>query len=159
MRWLPLLLSLALPFGSFAAKKPASADKFNDFHSKSLASAPLKLADSSYRKLTASPRDYSIAVLLTAMDPRFGCRLCQEFQPEWDILAKSWVKGDKNGDSRLILGTLDFSDGRDTFMSVCTPCGRPLPNRKLTRPVAGPLHGACPAVLPPNYRPSRRSFG
>lgn len=125
MRWLPLLLSLALPFGSFAAKKPASADKFNDYHTKSLASTPLKLADSSYRKLTASPREYSIAVLLTAMDSRFGCRLCQEFQPEWDILAKSWVKGDKNGDSRLIFGTLDFADGRDTFMSVCRSRGYP----------------------------------
>lgn len=118
MRWLPFLLSLALPLGSLAAKKSSSVDKFNEFHAKSLASAPVKLADTSYRKLTAAPRDYSVAVLLTAMDTRFGCTLCREFQPEWELLSKSWVKGDRKGESRLLFGTLDFSDGRETFVSM-----------------------------------------
>ncbi|KAK8049369.1 Dolichyl-diphosphooligosaccharide-protein glycosyltransferase subunit 3 [Apiospora phragmitis] len=119
MRWLPLFLSLALPFGTLAAKKPASpADTFNDFHTKAISTTPVKLADKSYKKLTASPRDYSVAVLLTAMDARFGCQLCREFQPEWDLLAKSWLRGDKNAESRIIFSTLDFSDGRDTFISL-----------------------------------------
>ncbi|KAK7951639.1 uncharacterized protein PG986_007367 [Apiospora aurea] len=119
MRWLPLFISLALPFGTLAAKKPSSpADTFNDFHTKAISTTPVKLADSSYKKLTASPRDYSVTVLLTAMDARFGCQLCREFQPEWDLLAKSWLKGDKNAESRIIFSTLDFSDGRDTFISL-----------------------------------------
>ncbi|KAI0008103.1 hypothetical protein F4779DRAFT_467096 [Xylariaceae sp. FL0662B] len=118
MRWLPLLLSLALPFGSLAAKKSSSTDRFDDFHGKAQASSPLKLADSSYKKLTSIPRDYSVAVLLTALDARFGCQLCSEFQPEWDVLGKSWIRGDKNGESRLIFGTLDFANGRDTFLSL-----------------------------------------
>ncbi|KAK8089274.1 magnesium transporter protein 1 [Apiospora hydei] len=119
MRWLPLFISLALPFGTLAAKKPSSpADTFNDFHTKAISTTPVKLADSSYKKLTASPRDYSVTVLLTAMDARFGCQLCREFQPEWDLLAKSWLKGDRNAESRIIFSTLDFSDGRDTFISV-----------------------------------------
>lgn len=118
MRWFPLLLSFALPFGSLAAKKSSTADRFSEFHAKSQASSPLKLADSSYKKLTSAPRDYSVAVLLTALDARFGCQLCTDFQPEWDVLGKSWAKGDKNGVSRLIFGTLDFSNGRDTFISV-----------------------------------------
>ncbi|KAH9892241.1 hypothetical protein F4778DRAFT_784607 [Xylariomycetidae sp. FL2044] len=117
MRWLPILFSLALPFGSFAAKKSSSTDRFQDFHTKAAAS-PLKLADSSYKKLTSAPRDYSVAVLLTALDSRYGCQLCGEFQPEWDVLAHSWLKGDKNAESRLLFGTLDFSDGRETFMSL-----------------------------------------
>lgn len=118
MRWLPLLLSFALPLGSFAAKNPSTVDRFSEFHTKAQASSPLKLADASYKKLTSAPRDYSVAVLLTALDARFGCQLCTEFQPEWDVLARSWTKGDKNGESRLIFGTLDFSNGRDTFISV-----------------------------------------
>ncbi|KAH8671149.1 hypothetical protein BX600DRAFT_458429 [Xylariales sp. PMI_506] len=52
------------------------------------------------------------------MDSRFGCTLCREFQPEWELLAKSWTKGDKKGESRLIFGTLDFNDGRETFVSL-----------------------------------------
>lgn len=113
-----LILSL-LPAAALAAKQPA-VDKFNQFHTKALASTPLKLDDSVYPKLTAAPRDYSVIVLLTAMEPRFGCALCREFQPEWDLLSSSWTKGDKKGDSRLVFGTLDFVDGKNTFQSVST---------------------------------------
>lgn len=120
MRWLPILLSLALPFGSSAAKKSASVDRFEQFHSKAVSSSygPVKLDDKAYKELTSAPRDYTTAVLLTAMGSRFGCQLCREFQPEWELLAKSWTKGDKKGNSRLVFGTLDFADGRDTFVSV-----------------------------------------
>lgn len=106
-----------LPLAALGAKKPA-ADKFERFRTKSLASTPIKLDDSSYDKLTGVPRDYSVAVLLTAMDSRFGCQLCREFQPEWDLLSKSWTNGDKKAESRLLFGTLDFGDGRNTFQSV-----------------------------------------
>lgn len=111
-----LVVSL-LPAAALGAKKPA-VDKFQEFHTKSLSSTPLKLVDASYDRLTASPRNYSVAVLLTALESRFGCQLCREFQPEWDLLAKSWTKGDKPGNSRLVYGTLDFMDGKGTFQSV-----------------------------------------
>jgi oligosaccharyltransferase complex subunit gamma len=111
-----LVLSL-LPAATIAAKKPA-VDKFQQFHSKALSSSPLKLDDSIYSQLTSAPRDYSVAVLLTALESRFGCQLCREFQPEWDLLSKSWTKGDKKGESRLVFGTLDFTDGKNTFQSV-----------------------------------------
>lgn len=111
-----LIFSL-LPIVALAAKRQA-IDRFQQFHTKALSSAPLKLEDSSYGQLTAAPRDYSIAVLLTAMESKFGCQLCREFQPEWDLLSKSWTKGDKQGESRLLFGTLDFSDGKGTFQSL-----------------------------------------
>lgn len=120
MRLLSSLLSASLLLaGSFAAKKTPTG-RFDEFHAKSLSSSPVKLATSSYGSWTTAPRDYSAAVLLTAMDARFGCQLCQSFQPEFDILAKSWVKGDKAGKSRTLFGVLDFADGRDIFISVKT---------------------------------------
>ncbi|GAB1316277.1 oligosaccharyl transferase subunit ost3/OST6 [Madurella fahalii] len=118
MRWLAAFLSVSLlAAGSLAAKK-SPGERFKTYHTKSLSSAPVKLGEPSYRELTSAPRDYTVAVLLTAMDPRFGCQLCREFQPEWDLLARSWVNGDKAGESRLVFGTLDFTDGRDVFMSL-----------------------------------------
>jgi oligosaccharyltransferase complex subunit gamma len=117
MQFFKVLLLSFLPVVALAAKKPA-ADTFQQFHSKALSSAPLKLDDPSYGQLTAAPRDYSVAVLLTALESRFGCALCRDFQPEWDLLSKSWTKGDKQGESRLIYGTLDFTDGKNTFQSV-----------------------------------------
>lgn len=119
MRWLPAFLSVSLLAGGSLAAKKTSEERFKSFHSKSLSSAPLKLSDASYRELTSAPRDYTAAIVLTAMDARFGCQLCREFAPEWELLAKSWTKGDKAAESRLLFGTLDFLDGRDIFMSVC----------------------------------------
>jgi len=114
MRLSSLLTGILLPLSALAAKKP-SGDRFADYRSKP---TPVKLDDKSYTKLTAAPRDFSVAVLLTAGESRYGCQLCQEFQPEWELLAKSWSRGDKSGEGRLIFGTLDFTDGRQVFQSV-----------------------------------------
>ncbi|KAF1985796.1 hypothetical protein K402DRAFT_464121 [Aulographum hederae CBS 113979] len=114
MKLLRALAAIVLPLTVFAAKKPA-ADRYETFRSKS---TPLKLDDASYSKLTAAPRDYSVAVILTALQPKFGCTLCRDFQPEWELLSKSWTRGDKNGESRLLFGTLDFVDGKGTFQSL-----------------------------------------
>ncbi|KAK8206579.1 oligosaccharyl transferase subunit ost3/OST6 [Zalaria obscura] len=135
MRVFQALTALLLPLTALAAKKP-SGDKFQEFHSKQVsASAPLKLNDASYADLTTAPRDYSVAVLLTALEARFGCGLCQEFQPEWNLLAKSWVKGDRSGESRLVFGTLDFTDGKGTFQSLMLQTA---PVLLLFHPTTGP---------------------
>lgn len=119
MRWLPALFSVSLlSIGSLAAKS-SEADAFKQFRSQALSSGQVKLDDETYKELTSTPRDYSAAVLLTALEPRYGCQLCREFQPEWDLLARSWTKGDKAGNSRLIYASLDFNEGRNTFLSVC----------------------------------------
>ena len=117
MHLLKALTAFLLPLVALGAKKP---DKFQQFHTKALSSSPLHIDDSVYGHLTTAPRDYSVVVLLTALESRFGCQLCRDFQPEWELLAKSWIKGDKKGESRLIYATLDFADGKGTFQSVCS---------------------------------------
>lgn len=92
--------------------------RFEDWHAKLQSSAPLRLDDASYEELTATPRNHSLIVLLTALEARFGCQLCRDFQPEWDLLSKSWARGDRHGESRTLLGTLDFADGKTTFQKV-----------------------------------------
>ncbi len=119
MRWLSLLASSLLCVGSLAAKAPTNT--FQTFHARQLASTPIKLDDKAYQQLVRTPRDHSAAILLTALDARYGCMLCRDFQPEFDLLSRSWTKGDKAGESRMIFATLDFSDGRDTFVSVWIP--------------------------------------
>lgn len=106
-----------LPVLCFGARNQ-SIGTFENYHAKSLLSAPLRLDDASYDELTATPRNHSVVVLLTALEARFGCQLCRDFQPEWDLLGKSWAKGDRHGDSRILLGTLDFADGKGTFQKV-----------------------------------------
>lgn len=119
MKFLSLVTAALLPLTALAAKKQPT-DVFTKYNSKQLsASGSFKLDDKAYGELTKAPRDYSVAVLLTALEARFGCGLCNDFQPEYDLLARSWSKGDKRGESRLLFGTLDFLDGKGTFQSVC----------------------------------------
>ena len=106
-----------LPALCLAVKKDLG-NRFEDYHAKSLSFAPLKLDDASYDELTAAPRDFSVAILLTALEARFGCQLCRDFQPEWDLIGRSWARGDKDGNTRMLYGTLDFIDGKGTFQKV-----------------------------------------
>jgi oligosaccharyltransferase complex subunit gamma len=117
MRFLNLLAAALLPLTALAAKK-TPAEKFEAAWTKQVASGPAKLTDVSYESLTKGPRDHSVAVLLTALDARFSCQLCKDFQSEWELIARSWTKGDKAAESKLLFGTLDFLDGKTVFQSV-----------------------------------------
>ncbi|KAF2237413.1 oligosaccharyl transferas-like protein subunit [Viridothelium virens] len=134
MRFFQTLTALLLPVAALGAKK-STGDRFKENFGKQISSAPLKLDDDLYKQLTTAPRDYSVAVLLTALEARFGCQLCRDFQPEWEILARSWTKGDKKGDSRLLFGTLDFNDGKATFQSLMLQTA---PVLLLFQPTTGP---------------------
>ena len=117
MRTLFFLTYALLPIYAFAAQKRAESP-FQKYLSRSLSYAPLKLDDASFTDLTGTPRDYTLVALLTAMPAQFGCQLCREFQPEFDIVARSWTSGDKKGNSKVLFGTLDFPDGKSTFQKV-----------------------------------------
>lgn len=114
-----ILAALSLTAPALAAKRSASSgDVYPTYHKQALASGSIALDDASFNVLTAMPRNHSTLVVLTALEARFGCKMCQEFKPEWDILAKSWMNGDRNGESRLLFGELDFERGRSTFEKV-----------------------------------------
>ena len=117
MRFLPTLLWTLLPCFCCTAKK-VDKGSFERYQSQFLSSAPLKLDDAAYDELSVVPRNFSSIVLLTALEARFGCQLCKDFQPEWDLLAKSWAREDKRGETRTVFGTLDFTDGKNTFQKV-----------------------------------------
>lgn len=117
MKILAVSLLATLPLLCLGATKAAQAT-FERYQTQFLSAAPLKLDDAAYDELSVVPRNYTTVVLLTALEARFGCKLCKDFQPEWDLLAKSWARGDRLGESRTIFGTLDFTDGKGTFQKV-----------------------------------------
>ena len=119
MKLLSVAILSFLSSSALAARKGVPSDGFIKFHTEQL-SAPgaLKLDQESYDELINGPRNYSSVVLLTAQAAQFSCQLCKDFQPEWDLLARSWVKGDRAGESRVVFGTLDFFDGKLAFQKL-----------------------------------------
>jgi hypothetical protein len=117
MKLLTLVFAWVLSSTALAAKKSTSSI-FETYHARAASSTPIGIDDQGYEQVTSAPRDYSVAVLLTALEDKFGCKLCRDFHPEWNIIANSWQKGDKKGESRMLFATIDFSNGRATFMKV-----------------------------------------
>ncbi|KAH8434735.1 OST3/OST6 family protein [Aspergillus melleus] len=111
----PIVTFLWMVTCAFAATP--SPSKFEKYLSLSR-SGPLDLDDSLYEDLTSKPRDYHVAVILTATDARYGCILCRDFQPEWELIARSWSKGSKSDELKLLFATLDFSQGKATFQKL-----------------------------------------
>lgn len=134
MKLLKLLVASALPLLALAAKKP-TASKFDGYLLQAQSNTPFEIDDASYNDLTSTPRDYTVAVLLTALDARFGCQLCKMFQPEWETLAKSWMKNDRKGAAKVLFATLDFANGRTTFQKLQLQTA---PILLLFPPTAGP---------------------
>lgn len=118
MRVAQLVAGLLLPIAVFAAKAKDPSSVFARYHKKATSSTPITLDDHSFSTIASTPRDYGFAVCLTALAAQFGCKACQDFDPEWSILGKSWMKAGIAEDHRMLIGTLDFLDGRQTFQSV-----------------------------------------
>lgn len=113
--WTTLFLFFSVLSGVFAAK--STPDKFQKYHSLSR-SGPVDLDNASFEDLTTAPRDYYAAVILTAMDARYGCLMCREFDAEWDLISRSWNKGSKLDGLKVVFGTLDFDKGKAVFQKV-----------------------------------------
>jgi oligosaccharyltransferase complex subunit gamma len=117
MKLLSSFFALLLCTAGVALSAKPTADKFQRFQSLSR-SKPIELDDTTYNEITSTPRDYHVAILLTALEARFACILCREFQPEWDLIARSWNKADQVDGIKMLFGTLDFNNGKNTFQKV-----------------------------------------
>lgn len=117
--WTSLFLCFSLLSGALAAQSSPSPDRFEKYQALSR-SSPVELESSSFVELTTAPRDYYAVVLLTALDARYGCVMCREFDPEWNLMARSWNKGSKPDDLKVVFGTLDFDNGKAVFQKVPT---------------------------------------
>lgn len=115
--YLPRLLLLAV-LSVTALGKKAQSSAYETYFKKQSSSTPVNLDERQFAELTTGQRDYHTAIVLTALDAKYACSICREFSPEWKILANSWQESDKQGNNRMLFGTLDFEKGRNVFISV-----------------------------------------
>ena len=117
MRYLSSILVLTLALGGLAIRSP-NVSVYEKYYAAQGSASTIELDATAYDELTVPSRDYSLAVLLTALDKKYKCNLCQEFQPEWELIARSWKKGDKKGETRTLFATIDFDNEKTIFQRV-----------------------------------------
>ncbi|KAG2157126.1 hypothetical protein DEU56DRAFT_763201 [Suillus clintonianus] len=113
MLW-PLLALLLLPL-SLAAKKSAHEQLVD------LAAAGnglIHLNEQTYDLLASSKRNWSAAVLFTALNPQRRCAPCKEFDPSFTAVAKAWATAPKEQRDQHFFATLDFDDGHAVFQKL-----------------------------------------
>uniref|UniRef100_A0A1D1Z6I9 Magnesium transporter protein 1 n=1 Tax=Anthurium amnicola TaxID=1678845 RepID=A0A1D1Z6I9_9ARAE len=101
-----------------SATKPSletKVHKLNDATRKN--QGVVELNSNLYDEVTSKPRNYSIIILLTALDPAINCVPCKDFDPEFRLVARSWL-GSGNIPSRIYFGVLDFKNGREVYTKL-----------------------------------------
>nr|CAI5870344.1 unnamed protein product [Callosobruchus analis] len=62
----------------------------------------------------ASPRNYSIIIMFTAMAPQRQCQVCRHASDEFTIVANSY-RYSQSYSNKLFFGVVDFDEGSDVF--------------------------------------------
>lgn len=65
----------------------------------------------------SSPRNYSIIVMFTALQPQRQCQVCRQGHEEYEIVASSW-RSSSDYSSRVFFTMVDFDEGPDVFQAV-----------------------------------------
>ncbi|GCB82872.1 hypothetical protein scyTo_0023497, partial [Scyliorhinus torazame] len=66
------------------------------------------------RFVRAPPRNYSIVVMFTALQPQRQCTVCKQVDEEYQILANSW-RYSSSFINKLFFAMVDFDEGSDVF--------------------------------------------
>ncbi|KAI8376548.1 uncharacterized protein BYT42DRAFT_594368 [Radiomyces spectabilis] len=101
-------------FGSIFAQKDTKKQKLLKLAKEN--NGLVHLNSRSYSQFTEGRRNYGIVVLLTALDDRFRCIPCREFDPEYRLVASSYQK--TQDPSRVFFGRLDFNDGQEIYQKL-----------------------------------------
>lgn len=94
--------------------------KLRTLTEKNAKDAVIRLNHDEYKRLVrTAPRNYSIIVMLTALDQKRECEICSASYPEYETLAKSW-KYSGNSEKKLFftLIDVDYGNGMEVFREL-----------------------------------------
>jgi oligosaccharyltransferase complex subunit gamma len=80
-------------------------------------SGVIRLTDATFPKVVGGPRDYAIAVLLTAEGPQYGCAFCKVVGSPFEKVAASWNQDHPNGDG-LFFAVADIAQTSGTYQQL-----------------------------------------
>ncbi|MEQ2241925.1 Magnesium transporter protein 1 [Ilyodon furcidens] len=69
------------------------------------------------RFVKAHPRNYSVFIMFTALQPQRQCGVCRQADEEFHVLANSWHYSSAFT-NRIFFASVDFDEGSDVFQMV-----------------------------------------
>ncbi len=82
-------------------------------------SGVIRVTDKNFEQIVTGPRDHTLVLLLTASHPGFGCGLCIEYLPDFQIVGDSWATDFSDyGHEGVYFAIADVSDNRETFKKL-----------------------------------------
>lgn len=80
----------------------------------------IKLNGEKYRTfIKSAPRNYSVIMMLTALQPQRHCSICKQASEEFQIVANSW-RYSQGYSSKLFFTMVDYDEAPDIFQSLKT---------------------------------------
>ncbi|XP_078601240.1 dolichyl-diphosphooligosaccharide--protein glycosyltransferase subunit TUSC3-like isoform X1 [Branchiostoma floridae x Branchiostoma japonicum] len=65
----------------------------------------------------AAPRNYSVILMLTALQPQRQCTVCRQANDEFQIVANSW-RYSPSFSNKLFFASVDYDEGADVFSTL-----------------------------------------
>ncbi|KZS99246.1 oligosaccharyl transferase subunit OST3/OST6 family [Sistotremastrum niveocremeum HHB9708] len=75
----------------------------------------IDLTTQTFDLLTASDREWSATIQLTALGNTYKCAPCKQFEPSFKTVAKAWSKVAPKHRDNHFFATLDFANGPEVF--------------------------------------------
>uniref|UniRef100_A0AAQ5YFT1 Dolichyl-diphosphooligosaccharide--protein glycosyltransferase subunit MAGT1 n=1 Tax=Amphiprion ocellaris TaxID=80972 RepID=A0AAQ5YFT1_AMPOC len=69
------------------------------------------------RFVKAPPRNYSVVIMFTALQPQRQCGVCRQADEEFQVLANSW-RYSSAFTNRVFFASVDFDEGSDVFQML-----------------------------------------
>ncbi|XP_054986358.1 tumor suppressor candidate 3 isoform X3 [Sorex araneus] len=117
--FLLLLLLLCIQLGGGQKKKEnLLAEKVEQLMEWSSRRSIFRMNGDKFRKfIKAPPRNYSMIVMFTALQPQRQCSVCRQANEEYQILANSW-RYSSAFCNKLFFSMVDYDEGSDVFQQL-----------------------------------------
>jgi len=119
-RWIAVFFLLAVCCITINArsKQDVLTDKVTQLTQWAAKRSVIKLTSAKFMTYVKNkPRNYSMIVMFTALNPQRRCTVCHEANDEYTILANSY-RFSSSFSNELFFGVLDYDDGQEAFHSL-----------------------------------------
>ncbi|XP_016299965.1 tumor suppressor candidate 3 isoform X3 [Sinocyclocheilus anshuiensis] len=114
-----LILLLCLQSGGGQKKKENMlAEKVEQMMEWSSRRSMIRMNGDKFRRFVkAPPRNYSVIVMFTALQPQRQCSVCRQANEEYQVLANSW-RYSSAFSNKLFFTVVDYDEGADVFQQL-----------------------------------------